>query len=181
MAENSKSIKTDRLIQQSLFNLLLQKPFDNITVKNICDDSLVPRSDFYRYYVDKYELFDKIVEDFTDKFQDLINRRNSQINEDSFSAYLYNQLFADRADFLTLLTIKTTSENLEVNIKAILKNASYDIFKDTEAELPIDFLTDIYAATALTAITWTLKNGYSAEITTFLNDSLEQLCKTYSN
>lgn len=181
MAEDSKNIKTDNLIQQSLLNLLIQKPFDNITVKNICDTALVGRSTFYQYYVDKYELFDKIVESYSEKFQELINRRNTQINDDTFLVYLYNQIFEDRADFITLLSIKTTSENLETHIKSILKHASYAIFDDIEVDLPSDFLSDMYATNALTALTWTLKNGYSEEIANFMNDSLKQLRKTYSN
>ncbi|RUS49213.1 TetR family transcriptional regulator [Cohnella sp. AR92] len=46
----------------SYIKLLNQKPFSAITVNDICEEALVHRSTFYRYYVDKYNLFNQLME-----------------------------------------------------------------------------------------------------------------------
>ena len=40
----------------ALQSLLLQKSFDDITVRDICELSLLPKSTFYNYFDDKYDL-----------------------------------------------------------------------------------------------------------------------------
>lgn len=175
MNTDKKSPKTDDLIQASLVKLLETNRFDKITIKDICDEALIGRSTFYNHYVDKYELLDKMIDEMANKFQDLINSRNKKINDDSFLVYLYQELFVCRQEFLILLDIKSATGDLENQIKEILKENSRKILGNTQIDLPADFLTDLYAANAMTAIIWTLKNGYSDEVATFMNDSFKQL------
>lgn len=43
---------------ETLFNLLLKKPFDEISVNELCEVSGYPRATFYNYFDDKYDLLD---------------------------------------------------------------------------------------------------------------------------
>lgn len=45
-----------KLIWDSMFSLLEEKPFSSISVKDICERAHINRSTFYNHYVDKYEL-----------------------------------------------------------------------------------------------------------------------------
>ncbi len=58
-AEKKEKISTRRtylLLSQALFSLLEETPFEKITLTQLCDASMVPRSTFYRYFEDKYDL-----------------------------------------------------------------------------------------------------------------------------
>lgn len=167
--------RTNRLLQSALIDLLQTNAFENITINDICRESLIGRSTFYHHYDDKYELLDQMIEEMSQRFQTLINSRNEQINDDSLLIYLYHELYNQRLTFLTLLDNKSSTNNLATKIQRILKENSKNFIDKLKYPLPIDFLTDLYASNALTAITWTLKNGYSSEIATFMNESLKKL------
>ncbi|MEK3850480.1 TetR family transcriptional regulator [Paenibacillus sp. FSL R7-0340] len=51
-------------IERALIELLQQHDFKDITIKKICDQSLIGRSTFYSHYLDKYDLLEKIVKQY---------------------------------------------------------------------------------------------------------------------
>ena len=48
--------RTYILLLKSLFDLLTEKPFEKITLTELCDRAMIPRSTFYRYFEDKHDL-----------------------------------------------------------------------------------------------------------------------------
>lgn len=56
----NKKTKTKRKIQESLLELMKTKKFEAITVNNITTLIDINRSTFYRHYLDKYEVLEKI-------------------------------------------------------------------------------------------------------------------------
>lgn len=48
--------KTHKALISALFRLLESRPFDKITVNDLCGEALVSRSTFYDHYQDKYDL-----------------------------------------------------------------------------------------------------------------------------
>lgn len=167
--------KTDQLLMMSLVELLQEKSFEKITINDLCNQAIVGRSTFYHHFDDKYALLDKLINDYTAKFQSLIDQREPKITSDNFLIYLYEELFQDRSTWLTLLSIKNIDNNLEFQLKEILKKASQNLLTNIDSSLPEDFLTELYAINALNAISWTLKNGHSKEIAAFMNHSLKQI------
>ena len=62
-----KSITAKRTIKifiESLCQLMMDKPFEKITVSDICDVAMIPRATFYNYFEDKYDLLDTYCEEF---------------------------------------------------------------------------------------------------------------------
>lgn len=59
-AMNSKN-NTKDLLADSLRDLMLKKPFEKITIKQICDATGVIRIVFYNYFSDKYAALEYIV------------------------------------------------------------------------------------------------------------------------
>ena len=55
-----KITKTQKKFEESLLKLMKTKKFEAITVNDITELADVNRSTFYRYYLDKYELLEKI-------------------------------------------------------------------------------------------------------------------------
>ena len=64
--EDRRVIKTKRNIRESLIRLLSEKPFDDITVTELCAAAGMSRITFYTHYSDKYELTESL-------FTDLMN------------------------------------------------------------------------------------------------------------
>ena len=64
MPNNPQYIRTDKAIKLALIKLLKTKPFEKITVQDILDETPVTRSTFYKHYHDKYEIAEKMQDDF---------------------------------------------------------------------------------------------------------------------
>lgn len=56
LPEKIATRRTYLLLQSGLFQLLTETPFEKITMTQLCSRSMVPRSTFYRYFEDKYDL-----------------------------------------------------------------------------------------------------------------------------
>lgn len=73
--------RTERDFQNALLKLLTTQTFLSLTVEQICDEAMMHRSSFYRYFNDKYDLLkhtvnEKIttlVDDSTDSKQEIVN------------------------------------------------------------------------------------------------------------
>jgi len=64
MQNNPQYIRTDKAIRQALMKLLKTKSFEKITVQDILDETPVTRSTFYKHFHDKYEIAEKMQEEF---------------------------------------------------------------------------------------------------------------------
>lgn len=69
--EDRRIQKTKRSLKDALLRLLSKKPFEKITVTELCENANTSRITFYTYYSDKYDLAD-------DYFQDM----SAHVNED---------------------------------------------------------------------------------------------------
>ena len=65
--EDKRITRTKEQFRQALAALLDQRPFEQITVKALCDQAGITRITFYAHYADKYELAE-------DMFQEMITQ-----------------------------------------------------------------------------------------------------------
>jgi AcrR family transcriptional regulator len=61
--EDLRVRRTRKLLQTALMELTIQKGFETVTVKDICEQAMVNRATFYRHYADKYDLLDQYMEE----------------------------------------------------------------------------------------------------------------------
>ena len=61
--ETKHAIRTRNLIERSVLELMGDRPFDDVTVLDICDKALITRATFYKYYEDKYHLIMCVLDD----------------------------------------------------------------------------------------------------------------------
>ena len=82
MAEDRRILKTKKNLKRTLIELLSQKAFEQISVKELCETAQTSRITFYPHYNDKYDLADDIFQDMvaiaTDEFHDLQKTNNPQ-------------------------------------------------------------------------------------------------------
>ncbi len=57
--EDLRVRRTHKLLWEALMTELSQRPFEEITVKEICERAMVHRSTFYKHYGDKYALLEQ--------------------------------------------------------------------------------------------------------------------------
>lgn len=50
--------KTERALTEALLTLLKEKPFEEITVSDLCETAMVRRATFYKHFRDKHEFLD---------------------------------------------------------------------------------------------------------------------------
>ena len=62
--EDKRIIKTRRNIKSTMIRILQTKPFEKITVSELCREGQISRITFYTYYDDKYALIDEMVADY---------------------------------------------------------------------------------------------------------------------
>ena len=70
---NDRRIRYTRYaLQNALIVCMQQKPFNRITVREICETADINRSTFYMHYKDIYELLDEIEEQ--------VDRKSTRLN-----------------------------------------------------------------------------------------------------
>ena len=74
-AKGSRSEQTRKRIEQTYLNLIFEKKWDRITVKELCSRANITRGTFYQYYGDIYELMehiqDSIMQEMSRKYKEL--------------------------------------------------------------------------------------------------------------
>ena len=78
---------TKQIIKETLLQLLEEKDINKITVSEICKIADINRATFYRYYIDVYDLLEKIEDDFTKK----IKKSSSEILEENYDIQTYTK------------------------------------------------------------------------------------------
>ena len=68
ICQTEQSIRRQRELEQGLLRLMLKHDYENISVKDLCDQMELPRKSFYRYFSGKdgvlYALIDHTLADF---------------------------------------------------------------------------------------------------------------------
>lgn len=60
MSQSSK-ISMKELLSEGLYEMMKTKPFEKITIKQICDKTGVIRGTFYNHFLDKYEALEYLI------------------------------------------------------------------------------------------------------------------------
>ncbi len=119
---DQRTMLTKTMIKNSFIKLLNDKPLQNITVKELCDIAEINRGTFYKYYLDVYDLKDKLEDEFTEK---LITALLPLANADNNSASLTHvlstvfEVIHANSDFSSLLISQNTDKRFVSKLLAI--------------------------------------------------------------
>ena len=86
--------KTKKMLKQSLLDLLGQKPFQKVTVTEICENACTSRITFYTYYEDKYALVEDLSNDLRQEIQQTFEQLQAE-NNPSDEFILHHQNIVD--------------------------------------------------------------------------------------
>lgn len=98
--DNPRVIRTKSYLKQAIVELLKTEPFENITIKAICEKAAVNRSTFYAYYTCPRDLIEEIEKDILSKLPDYNPEGNKPFLE---SIIPFMQYIKDNGDTFSIL------------------------------------------------------------------------------
>lgn len=78
-------LKTHKALYDTFLQMLNEKPFDEITVNELCERALVRRATFYKHFADKYDFFSFFIRKTRDSFIQTL----APYEKDAIPYYIY--------------------------------------------------------------------------------------------
>lgn len=153
MSNSPQFLRTDKAILQAMVSLLKKKSFEKITVQDILDETPVTRATFYAHYHDKYEVVEKMLDQFLagqgadrnkihasspDSFQEIV-RSSFWANREYAQALI--SVHTDRVDFTKALMDRHRQQYL-ADHKSTTAKAEARIYAAARTSVYLSFLLD---------------------------------------
>ena len=147
--EDLRIQKTRRDLRNSIINLLKKKPIEKITVIEICNEAMVNRITFYKYYEDKYQLLNDTFYEIKDTIVSQLpskNKFNSITEASNYWAKLTTVVLTyidDNIDLFQAIKKNSNNDNITKIISNITEESFTELFsqlsKIHKIEFPINF------------------------------------------
>ncbi len=124
--------KMKDLLCEGLFLLMQEKPFEKITIKQICDRTGVIRGTFYNHFMDKYEALEYLVYSMLCEDADELDPKASFKN-------MFNTIYLNQDFFKSCF--KITGQN---GFEELLQNIFESIFDDAFNKLDFSELDPLF-------------------------------------
>lgn len=124
---NKTRRKTKDNISLAIYALMLKRPYEEISVKEICERAGVSRMSFYRYYNNKEDIFvDYCDERFEDFYSSISSIKDFTIRQFTLELFKYIKkysrpiavLFKANKDFLLLDQLNSYAKYIVSNLKS---------------------------------------------------------------
>ena len=154
---------TKKIIKDTLIKLLSEKDIKKVTVSEICKLADVNRATFYRYYLDVYDLLDKIEEDFINELKQPYLEDPSRVNSVGAFSKEILAVFIENKDLVRILfntnnNIYFLNEVLEVAYNMCKAKWMSDIPTITEDEIDQLYNKVIYVCDFISGVTNDIKS-----------------------
>lgn len=163
--EDLRVRRTRKLLLTALMELTIQKGFNSVTVKDICNHAMVNRATFYRHYTDKYDLVDQ----YMDELYELLDQSQGEPSFDGSygpPAGLIRMLehLRSHADFyramLGLKGYPLFAERIQFYMeRRFRRSLPANPAPPNPDQLPIDMQLRVISSAGLGAILWWLEKG----------------------
>ena len=105
---NRQTIRSRRMLQNALFDLLKEKPYKKVTVSNITKHANLARSTFYAHFDTKEELLESVLDEILDQFFEYLYKRdaiNPDQEEDLEINIRFFKIWRENAETIKLLNV----------------------------------------------------------------------------
>lgn len=175
--EDRRVRRTKQLIKQSFIELMHEKPFNEIKIKDIAEKADLNRGTFYLHYVDIYELLNSIENEIFETLETLLLAYHSntlQISCFDLLKEVFSYIETNRDLFEVLLTSEVQEEFL-IKLQKMIKTLGLELmqttYKDTSLPHYSYFLSFVLNGVLGVTEQW-FKNGMdlsSTEMATMIN------------
>ena len=123
--------RTDKAIMYAMIRLLSDHSFESITIQDILDETPVSKGTFYAHYADKYEVAERMLEEYQ---RIELNMRSEMKSKSRHEQLLVAQKtsYRDTALIHALLKIHTDKVDLEKSIKGNYQKEYMEKAKKTD-------------------------------------------------
>lgn len=170
---DKRIIKTRKLIQDALTQLMKEKGFDKITVKDITEKAFINRATFYLHYKDKYDLLEQSENSMLEEIELLksgIRKTyhgnfipiSNQNNIVPFLTKLYEYI-SKNSEFMKVILGPNGDLNFQIKLKSNIENFILENAETSKninnPNLPIKYLTVMASSCQLGVIQKWLEDG----------------------
>ena len=118
-------VKTKAGIRKAFVELLAEKSFEEITVKEILERAVINRTTFYRHYTDKFDLAQKLSDELLQNYTKFVDVRFKGTHSFEHLMEIMDQIYfsmgQDRE--VVLLFLKSGSFNFRIRLQHMLQES----------------------------------------------------------
>lgn len=165
--EDLRVRKTKKALYEAFLSLLSQKPYEEITVNELCDAAGVRRATFYKHYTDKLGFLTAYTRSLRDKFDTTVHLpENSAPDKDYYVSYAKRMVSFVSENISAIENIIESdlfpfvlSVILEQNYKDTCIYLEKSVKEGMKLRASVNFIASICAGGAASVIYTWLKNG----------------------
>ena len=156
------TIATRRMLNavyEAIFSLLAVKAFDDISVLELCEKSMIPRATFYNYFDDKYDLLSYcwlILKNHIAPAQKQSDEEHDEI--ELIMMNMVDYLDRNRTAFNRILQHNAVNQYLFIDLRVFLVNELIAAFSRCSnnwySKIPFEMVARLYANTVLIVLEW---------------------------
>lgn len=163
--------RTVRDFQNALLTLLETNSFDHLTVDQICNEALLHRSSFYRYFNDKYDLLEQTMDAQISQIAD-----SGESEEDVVKQFV---LYIDgHKDMIRHLASSNSHSSLYTEMLQVFSQVLLDrrdhgtkdtVIKALQQASNPEMMAYVFSRSIIGAFYWWQKNNYDVPTEEFIN------------
>lgn len=167
--EDLRVRRTYKLLWEALLSLLEQRPFESISVTEICDKAMVHRVTFYKHFQDKYDLLEYNLQAVRMQIEELHREETSQtkrkhmriLEQIAKHRHLYSLMMVEKETYsLPSLMRQQITRDIETELKQAQE-------KGIQLPMPPEVMAHFYGGAIVTLGGWWLENEMSISIEEF--------------
>ena len=133
--QDRRVARTKKAIRNSFLELLTEKDFEKITVKEVADRADVDRKTVYNYYTGVNEVLEELENELAEDFEKAIGEFEFNNIEDAMAAFTaLNQLLRENMELYTLIMKLDGKSRLMAKIVVYLKEKVRSVIGRTNTE-----------------------------------------------
>lgn len=161
---NRSVIRTQALLKNGLTELMLTKPVQTITVRELTDYVNLNRGTFYLHYKDIQDLLNRLEDDLLDEFVEITNSHQPQeMNGKPFPLICDLYKFLEKnSDFVRIVLVNNQEQNFKNRLKDIIRERCINDWNEIFARADPK-LSELYSSYVLSGCigiieTWLMNN-----------------------
>lgn len=168
-------IKTQKILFDTLIELMKNDSFENIKVSDICSKAMINRSTFYSHYNDKYELLVDFLENLKKSLTDALEKNTHIINTKNYYIetikLLLNHIEEKKDIYYSILINNRDSIIMDIIFDALSNDVNKRIEKTIKNDIPSEVVSKFYLGAVVgLGLEWINNNKYTKEeIINYLN------------
>jgi AcrR family transcriptional regulator len=153
-------LKSQEAIKNAVLELMAEKNFDDITIRDISDRANVNRGTIYLHYMDKYDLLDKIIEEHINNLRELCQSAAEMTFKEG--NYIWFDYFADNHLFFSIMLNTKSAAFFRIRFLDLVVQeykVEVDVSEGKNQNLSEDIILQFFGAAVVGTVEWWFRNG----------------------